>query len=68
MDSFIINMQNMTQAQRARAVLAKKGIRSTIVKTHQRGRGCAFALRIYGAKKTACALLAAAGIQCDISG
>lgn len=67
MDSFIINMKNQTQAQKARMLLAKKGIRSTVEHTHRRGQGCSFALRVDGDRRDTCRLLGAAGIPCDIS-
>ncbi len=67
MDSFIINMKNQTQAQKARMLLAKKGIRSTVERSHHRGQGCSFALRVYAPKREACLLLNVSGIPCDIS-
>ncbi|MBE6888606.1 MAG: hypothetical protein E7485_01130 [Ruminococcaceae bacterium] len=67
MDSFTINMRNSTQAHKARALLAKKGIRSTVERTHRQGAGCSFALRVYAGRREACLLLSAAGIPCDIS-
>ncbi len=67
MDSFIINMKNQTQAQKARMLLAKKGIRSNVERTHRLGQGCSFALRVFAPKREACLLLNASGIPCDIS-
>ncbi len=67
MDSFTINMKNQTQAQKARMLLARKGIRSIVEHTHRRGQGCSFALKVYGGRKEVCMLLGAAGIPCDIS-
>lgn len=67
MDSFIINMKNQTQAHKARMLLAKKGIRSTVERTHRRGQGCSFALRVFAGRREACLLLSTAGIPCDIS-
>ena len=67
MDSFTINMKNSTQAYKAQALLAKRGIRSRVERTHHPRVGCSFALRIYGREREVCALLRSAGIPCDIS-
>ena len=67
MDSFYINMQSATQAQKTRAVLARSGIRSTVERYHSRGKGCSFRLRVYADRGKVCPLLAKAGIPCDIS-
>lgn len=67
MDSFTINMKNQTQAQKAQAMLAKRGIRSRIEHTHHPRTGCSFALRVFGREREVCALLRSAGIPCDIS-
>ncbi len=67
MDSFTINMKNQTQAHKARMLLARKGIRSTVERTHRSGRGCSFALRVYADRRESCRELKAAGIPCDIS-
>ncbi len=67
MDSFYINMQSATQAHKARAVLARNGIRSTVERFHTPRTGCSFRLRVYSGKGKVCPLLNAAGIPCDIS-
>ncbi|MBQ8193789.1 MAG: hypothetical protein IJZ47_00335 [Oscillospiraceae bacterium] len=67
MDSFTINMKNSTQAYKARMVLARRGIRSMVQRTHHPRAGCSFALRVFGREKEVCALLGSAGIPCDIS-
>ncbi len=66
MDSFTINMKNSTQAFKARALLARNGIRSMVERTHRPRTGCSFALRVFGREKEVCALLRSAGIPCDI--
>lgn len=66
MNSFTINMRNSTQAYRARAVLSRRRIPAAVERSHS-NRGCSFRLRVHGDRKEVCALLAAAGIPCDIS-
>lgn len=67
MESFTINMTNSTQAYKARAVLAKHGIRSMVERTHRPRTGCSFRLRVFGREKEVCSLLRSVGIPCDIS-
>ncbi len=66
MNFFIINTKSSTQAEKARAFLAKNGIRSVVEKTFGNGgyNGCGFALKIYGERGTVCPLLSKIGISC----
>ncbi len=66
MDSFTINMKNSTMAYKAQTLLARRGIRSRVERTHHPRTGCSFALRVYGREKEVCPLLRSAGIPCDI--
>ena len=66
MNSFTINMRSSTQAQKARAYLAKMGIRGTVERVSGKG-GCRFSLRVNGNRGEVCALLSSIGIPCDIS-
>lgn len=65
MKSFTINMNSMTQAEKARTFLARHGIRSRVERTVGRG-GCSFSLRIYGERETVCPLLGQIGISCGL--
>ncbi len=69
MNFFIINTKSSTQAEKARAFLAKNGIKSTVERTFGGRGGCGFALKIYGEREKVCALLPKIGINCwnDIS-
>ena len=65
--NFKINARSMTQAQRAMNYLHRHGINCTVERTHERGKGCSFALRINNADKSeVCALLRQIGVSCDI--
>ncbi len=66
MDSFTINMKNQTQAYKARAMLINNGMRCIVERTHKPRAGCTFALRVFGEKGRACALLETAGVRCDL--
>lgn len=69
MKSFTIKMQSFTQAEKARAFLAKKGIKSIVQRTTGRG-GCSFTLKITSAGRSAdeiCRLLSQIGVGCDLS-
>lgn len=68
MTSFTINMRNFTQAEKARAFLARSGIRSMVRRTTGRG-GCTFSLMVTGGadKGEVCRLLSQIGVSCDIS-
>ncbi len=67
MNYFIINAKSMTQAEKARLHLEKKGIKSVVQRTTGRN-GCSFTLKIIGDKRVVCPLLSQVGISCDISG
>ena len=64
-----IYIKSFTQAQKAREYLARHRIRSIIERTHTRGQGCGFELRISGDadRDKVCALLADIGVSCGLS-
>ena len=68
MNGFTINMRNFTQAEKARAFLARSGIKSIVRRTTGRG-GCTFSLMVAGGadKNEVCRLLTQIGVNCDIS-
>lgn len=65
--NFKINMLSMTQAQRAMSFLRGKGISCVVERSHERGKGCSFALRVTNADRTeVCGLLRQIGVRCDL--
>ena len=72
MNNFIIDMKSLTQAEKARAFLAKKGIQSVVERSFGgSGTGCGFVLRVLGGANVSrgevCDLLKMVGVNCDIS-
>lgn len=73
MNSFIIDMQSMTKAEKARRFLAAKGIRSAVNRTQHKGQGCSFSLTVFTGNRNnitreyVCDLLRKIGVDCDIS-
>lgn len=65
MKYFIINLKSMTQAEKARLFLSRKGIESKVERTVGRG-GCSFSLKIFGESNTVCPMLSKIGISCGI--
>lgn len=65
MDNFTIKLKSATQAEKARLLLARSGIKSTAERVTGRG-GCGFVLRIFGDRDKVCPMLTRAGISCDI--
>ena len=65
MKYFIINTRSITQAEKARRLLEREGIRSIVERAFGKN-GCGFSLRIFGNRTEVCALLSQAGISCDI--
>ena len=65
MNFFLINTRSMTQAEKARLLLARNGIKSVVIRTSGRN-GCTFTLKIFGDRGTVCPLLSRAGISCDL--
>lgn len=71
MNNFIINMKSLTQAEKARAFLAKKNIPSVVERSFgNSSSGCGFVLRILGGAEVSrgevCTLLKMVGVSCDI--
>lgn len=65
--TFKINMQSMTAAQRAMTFLRRQGINCAVERTHEKGKGCGFSLRVNNAEKAeVCSLLRQIGVNCDI--
>ena len=72
MNNLIIDMKSLTQAEKAKAFLAKKNIPSVVERSFgSSSSGCGFVLRILGGAETSrgevCALLKMVGVNCDMS-
>ena len=63
MNFFDINLESRTRAEKARMLLMKNQIRSTVIRTTGTG-GCRFSLRIFADRGTACPILRGIGISC----
>ncbi len=65
-NSGLIAMRSLTQALRARDILSKHGIRSTLVRTHDPHGGCGYGLNIPKNKRRAQELIESAlGLAVD---
>ena len=63
MNFFDINVESRTRAEKAKVLLMRNNIRSTVLRTTGRG-GCRFSLRIFSDRETACPILSRSGISC----